>query len=148
FASSNEIRNALLDFKQGGKFVIAHGDMINQKAYGVANVADKIYVSPQGIVEWFGFSMSIAFLKGTLEKLDIEPQIFYAGKFKSATEPLRVDKMTPENKLQTSVWLGDLYSHFLMKAAEQRKIDTATLHQLANEAKIQTANDAADHKLV
>jgi protease-4 len=148
FAASNEIRNALLDFKQSGKFIIAHGDIINQKAYEVANVADKIYVSPQGSVEWCGFSVEYPFLKGTLEKLDIEPQIFYAGKFKSATEPLRVDKMTPENKLQTTVWLNDLYNDFLLKTLETRKIDTATLHQLANEGKIQNAKDAVDNKLV
>ena len=147
FAAGNEIRNALLDFKQSGKFVIAHGDVITQKAYEIANVADKIYVNPQGFVEWFGFSVDYAFLKGTLEKLDIEPQIFYAGKFKSATEPLRVDKMTPENKLQTTVWLNDLYSDFLLKGFETRKIDTATLHQLANEGKIQNAKDAVDYKL-
>src|SRR5213075_593421 len=73
---------------------------------------------------------------------------YYAGKFKSATEPLRTDKMTPENKLQTSVWLGDLYSHFLLKAAEERKIDTATLHQYANEAAIKTPQDSVDKKLI
>src|SRR5205085_9928720 len=99
-------------------------------------------------LECAGFSVEYAFLKGTLEKLQIEPQIFYAGKFKSATEPLRTDKMTPENQLQTSVWLNDLYSDFLLKTAEVRKIDTATLHQLANEAKIQNANDAMNYKLV
>jgi protease IV len=148
FAASDEIRNALLDFKQGGKFIIAHGDVISQKAYEVANAADKIYISPQGMLEWFGFSVDYAFLKGALEKLDIEPQVFFAGKFKSATEPFRTDKMTPENKLQTTVWLNDLYNDFLMKAAETRKIDTATLHQLADEGKIQNAKDAVDHKLV
>ena len=92
--------------------------------------------------------MDYAFLKGTLEKLEIEPQIFYAGKFKSATEPFRTDKMTPENKLQTTVWLNDLYNDFLLKTAETRKIDTATLHQIANEGKIQNAKDAVDNKLV
>jgi protease IV len=148
FAASEEIRNALLDFKKSGKFILAHGDFISQRAYGIANAADKIYVSPQGYVEWFGFSVDYAFLKGTLEKLEIEPQIFYAGKFKSATEPLRTDKMTPENQLQTSVWLNDLYSDFLMKTSEARKIDTATLHQLANDGKIQNAKDAADNKII
>src|SRR6185436_20951265 len=77
-----------------------------------------------------------------------QPQIFYAGKFKSATEPLRTDKMTPENKLQTSVWLGDLYSNFLTQVASVRKTDTAQLHQLANEQKIQNSKDAFDNKLV
>ena len=148
FASSEEIRNALIDFKRSGKFIIAYSEMMNQKAYHVANVADKVYVNPKGFFDWTGFSSELLFLKGTLEKLDIEPQIFYAGKFKSATEPLRTDKMTPENKLQTSVWLGDLYAHFLMKAAEERKVDTATLHQYANEGAIKNPQDAVDKKLI
>jgi protease IV len=148
FAASEEIRNALKDFKTSGKFILAHGDVITQKAYSIANVADKMYVSPQGYVEWAGYSVAYAFLKGTLEKLQIEPQVFYAGKFKSATEPFRTDKMTVENQLQTSVWMNDLYNDFLLKTAEVRKIDTATLHQLANEAKIQNANDAVNYKLV
>jgi protease-4 len=101
-----------------------------------------------GFLEWSGYSVEYLFLKGTLEKLNIEPQIFYAGKFKSATEPLRTDKMTEANKLQTTVWLNDLYSDLLLKTAAVRNMDTATLHQLANEGKIQTAKDAADNKLV
>ena len=148
FAASDEIRNALKDFKTSGKFILAHGDIITQSAYSIASIADSIYVSPQGYVEWDGYHVELAFLKGTLEKLDIDPQIFYAGKFKSATEPFRTEQMTPENELQTSVWLNDLYSDFLMKTAEVRKVDTATLHQLANEAAIQNANDAVKYRLV
>jgi protease-4 len=148
FASSEEIRNALIDFKAGKKFIIAHGNMITQKAYHVADVADKLYLNPTGYLEWLGFNVDYFFLKGALDKLEIQPQIFYAGKFKSATEPFRTDKMTPENKLQTTVWLSDLYDHFLIKAASSRNLDTATLHQLANEGKIQTGQDAVDNKLV
>jgi len=148
YAASEELRNALADFKTSNKFILAHGDIMSQSAYGVANIADKIYVSPMGFLEWSGYSVEYLFLKGTLEKLDIEPQIFYAGKFKSATEPLRTDKMTEANKLQTTVWLNDLYSDLLLKTAAVRNMDTATLHQLANEGKIQTAKDAADNKLV
>jgi protease-4 len=148
FAASEEIRNALLDFKTSDKFILAHGDVITQSAYSVANVADSIYINPQGFMEWVGYSVQLAFVKGTLEKLDIEPQIFYAGKFKSATEPLRSDRMTEENKLQTSVWLGDLYSNFLLNCATSRSLDTATLRSLANEGRIKTANDAVSNKLV
>jgi protease IV len=148
FAASEEIRNALLDFKGSKKFIIAHGDVITQKAFHVADVADKLYANPSGFVEWAGFSVDYLFLKGTLDKLDIQPQIFYAGKFKSATEPFRTDRMTPENKLQTTVWLDDLYSNFLIKASEARKIDTATLHQLANEGRIQNARQAFEYKLI
>jgi protease-4 len=148
FASSEEIRNALMDFKTSKKFIIAHGNVITQRAYHVADVADKLYLNPTGYLQWVGFNVDYFFLKGALDKLEIQPQIFYAGKFKSATEPFRTDKMTPENKLQTTVWLSDLYNHFLMKVAASRNLDTATLHNLANEAKIQTAQDAVDNKLV
>ncbi len=148
FSANDELRNALSNFKTSGKFVIAHGDMITQGAYSVANIADKIYVSPHGYLEWDGYSVELAFLKGTLEKLEIEPQIFYAGKFKSATEPFRTNEMTPENELQTSVWLNDLYNDFLVKTSEVRKIDTATLHRLANDATIQHAKAAMENHLV
>lgn len=148
FAASEEIRNALRDFKTSGKFVLAHGDIITQKAYAVANIADSIYISPQGQLEWTGYSVEYTFLKGTLEKLEIEPQIFYAGKFKSATEPLRSDRMTDANKLQTTVWLNDLYSDLLVHTGEVRKMDTASLHRLANEGVIRKAADAVTYKLV
>ena len=148
FAGSDEIRNALADFKTSRKFIIAYGDAVSQKAYHVADVAEKIYLNPSGFLEWVGFNVDYAFLKGTLDKLEIQPQIFYAGKFKSATEPFRTDKMTPENKLQTTAWLNSLYDHFLLNVSQARKIDTATLHRLANEGKIQTAGDALVNKLV
>ena len=148
FASSNEIRLAIKDFKESKKFVVAYADVLTQGVYFVSAQADKLYVNPTGAVDWSGFNVGLAFLKGTLDKLEIQPQIFYAGKFKSATEPFRTDKMTPENKLQTSAWLGDLYNYFLIKTADERKIDTATLHALANNASIQTPQDALRYKLI
>ncbi len=148
FASSNEIRNALLDFKKSKKFVLAHGDVMSQQAYFIASAANKVYVNPAGQLEWSGYSVTLPFLKGTLDKLEIKAQIFYAGKFKSATEIFRVDKMTPENRLQTLEWLGDMYRYFLVQAGQSRGIDTATLHGLANNATIQTPQDAVSHKLI
>lgn len=148
FSSSEELRKAILDFKKSGKFVLAYGETMTQKAYYVANAASRVYVHPQGGLEWAGFSSNLLFLKGMLEKLQIEPQIFYAGKFKSATEPLRETKMTDANRLQTSVWLGDLYGTFLQSTAVARKIDTSVLHQLANDGDIQTAEDALKYQLV
>lgn len=148
FAASEELRNALIDFKQSRKFVIAFGDVISQKAYYVASAADKVYCSPKGTVDWRGLESTLFFLKGTLEKLEIEPQIFYAGKFKSATEPLRAYQMTEPNKLQTSVYLNDLYSRILLAAAEKSKSDTASLRQLANSGVVQTASEAAMYHLI
>jgi protease-4 len=148
YAASEELRSALADFKTSHKFVIAFGDVISQKAYYVASIADKIYCNPKGSLDWRGLGTTILFLKGTLEKLEIEPQIFYAGKFKSATEPLRAYEMSAPNKLQTSVFLNDLYSGLLLAAAEKSKSDTATLHQLANTGAVQTATEAARYKLI
>jgi protease-4 len=148
FAASEELRKALVDFKSGKKFLIAYGEAISQKGYYVGNAADKIYCHPQGGLEWAGFSTNLIFLKGMLDKLEIQPQIFYAGKFKSATEPLRETQMTAANRLQTSVWLGDLYTDFLQTAAIARKLDTAQLRMLAVQGSIQTAQDALQNDLV
>ena len=148
FASSEEIRDALLDFRKSGKFVYAYGDMIEQKAYYVGNVADRIYCNPKGGVDWRGFSTEIPFIKGSLQKLEIEPQIFYAGKFKSATEPLREDRMTDANRLQTSALLADLYNRLLEKTAQERGLDTVVLRRAVNEHLVQYASDALKFKLV
>lgn len=148
FAASEELRNALIDFKQSRKFVIAYGDVVSQKAYYVASVADRLYCNPKGMVDWRGLESTLFFLKGALEKLQIEPQIFYAGKFKGATEPFRAYQMTEPNRLQTSVYLNDLYSHILLSAAEKSKLDTGRLHQLANTGAVQTASEAIRYRLI
>jgi len=148
FASSHALRDAIEDFRKSKKFVIAYGDMMSQGAYYVASAADRVYVNPAGQFEWKGFAVSMAFLKGMLDKLEIEPQIFYAGKFKSATEPLRATEMTPENKLQTTVWLNELYNQFLQGAAKKSGLDTTQLRLLADSAAIRTPQDAAGRKLI
>lgn len=148
FATSDELRAALLDFKMSKKFIYAYADVISQKAYYIANLADKIYCNPKGGMEWKGFALQYMFFKQTLDKIGVEPQIFYAGKFKSATEPFRTDHMTDANKLQSSVFLNDLYNRFLTETATARNIDTATLHGYANSMAIQTADDAVKYKLI
>ena len=148
FAGSEEIRNAVEDFRKTGRFVYAYGDVIAQKAYYVASVADKVYCNPKGGVDWRGFAVQLAFLKKTLDKLEIQPQIFYAGKFKSATEPFREEKMTEPNRVQTREILDDIYSHFLLKIGESRKMDTAQLRAYADNNTIQFASDALQNKLV
>ena len=148
FGASDEIRNALADFRTSKKFIYAYADVISQRAYHVANIADRIYCNPKGGVDWRGFVAQLAFLKGTLQKLEIEPQIFYAGKFKSATEPFRETQMTDANRLQTTELLYDLYNHFLSTTAATRNIDTATLKRYADQNLIQYPRDALQYKLV
>ncbi len=148
YAASEEIRNALSDFRSSGKFVVAYGDYISQQAYHVANVSTRIYVNPKGMFEWTGFAVEYIYFKNLLKRLEIDPQIFYDGKFKSATEPFREEKMTDANRLQTSVWLGDVYERFLSNTAASRKIDTASLRQYANQFAIQKPEDAVSYKLI
>ncbi|TWF41272.1 protease-4 [Chitinophaga polysaccharea] len=148
FASTEELRDALLRFRKSGKFVVAYGEVMEQSAYYLATAADKLYLNPKGALDFTGFSSQLTFLKGTLEKLEIKPEIFYCGKFKSATEPLRETQMTEANRVQTTQFLGELYSNFLTGVGKARHIDTAALHGYANENLIQEPADALKYKLV
>ena len=142
FGNAQEIRNALLQFKKSGKKILSYADVISQGGYYIASASDKVFCNPQGGVDWKGLSMDYVFLKGTLEKLEIEPQIFYAGKYKSATEPFREKQMTEANKLQSTVILNDLFNEILSEVSQSRNIDSAVLRTYADEHKIVTANDA------
>lgn len=148
YAASEELRNVLSDFKSRGKFIYAYGDYISEKAYHIANVADKIYCNPKGMFNWTGMSVEYVYFKNLLQKLEIEPQIFYDGKFKSATEPFREEKMTEANRLQTSVWLGDLYNQLLYNTSRSRKIDSASQRRYANDYAIETPQDAVRLKFI
>ena len=148
YAATEEIRKALIDFKKSNKFIVAYAETISQKGYMMANVADQIYTHPQGGMEWSGFNYETMFLKGLIDKLEIEPQIFYAGKFKSATEPFRYTQMSEANKLQTGIWLNSIYSNFIQGAAEMRNLNADSIKAFANEGKVQNAKDALKYKLV
>jgi protease IV len=146
--SSEEIRNALLDFKKSQKFIYAFGDVISMKAYYVANISDRIYCNPKGGVEWKGLTSVSPYLKGGLDKLEIQPEIFYAGKFKSATEPLRADKMSDANRLQLTEILGDIFNHMLDQTAIARQQDSSILRRCVDQQLIRSASDAVQYKLV
>ncbi len=90
----------------------------------------------------------MGFIKGGLDKLEIQPEIFYAGKFKSATEPLRADKMSDANRLQLTELLGEIFNHILDQTATSRVQDSAVLRRCVDEQLIQTAADALQYKLV
>ena len=147
-ATTEEIRNALIDFKKSGKFIIAFADVMPLKAYYGASIADKIYCNPKGGIEWKGFTTTMPYLKGSLDKLEIQPEIFYAGKFKSATEPLRAEKMSDANRLQLNELLGDIFNHILDQTSRSREQDSSVLRRCVDEQLIQTASDAVKYKLV
>lgn len=148
YAASEEIRNALMEFRKTGKFVIAYGDYITQKAYYVSSAANKIYCNPKGVFEWVGMNVEYVFFKDLLNRLEIQPQIFYDGKFKSATEPFREVKMTDASRLQTEVWLGDIYDQLVNDVANSRKINSDSLRTFANDFRIKSPGDAVSLKLI
>ncbi|GAA4456380.1 signal peptide peptidase SppA [Rurimicrobium arvi] len=148
FATLEQLRAAIVEFKKSGKFVYAYGESLSQGALYLASAADSVFVNPAGDVELKGLVSQIPFFKNTLAKLEIEPEIFYAGKFKSATEPFRADKMSEPNRLQLSAIQTDIWNEMITRLAEHAKSDTAAINQLAQTGAIQFPQDALDHKLI
>ncbi len=147
-ATRTALRNALLDFKKSGKFVIAYSTSYSQGSYYLASVADKVYLNPQGSLDWSGIAAQIPFFKGMFDKLGVSAQVYYAGKFKSATEPFRRTEMSPENKLQVREYLEENYQTMLKEIAESRKMEYSELRHLANELLVRTPSDALKNKMV
>lgn len=148
FATLQQIRDAVLRFKKSGKFVYAYGESVTQGALYVASAADSIFVNPAGDVELKGLHTELAFFKNTLAKLEVEPQIFYAGKFKSATEPFRADKMSEPNRQQVMAIQADIWNEFTAAIAGHAHTTDSGIHQLAQTGAIQFPQDALNHKLI
>lgn len=148
FATLDEVRNAIIDFKKSGKFVYSYADNFSQKGYYIASAADKVFLHPQGGLDFKGLSAEIVFLKKALEKLDIEPQIIRHGQFKSAIEPLILDKMSEANREQTAKYLGTIWKHIRIKISSSRNISVDELGAIAQELRIRKAEDALSNKLV
>ncbi len=143
WATLQELREALVDFRKSGKFVYSYGENITQGAYYVATASDSIFVNPAGSIELKGMATTLAFFKGTLDKLEIEPEIFYAGRFKSATEPFRADKMSEPNRIQVKAFQDGMWQEFLKAAAEYMHMSADSVNQLAQNGTIQFPADAA-----
>ncbi len=148
FGILEEIRNKLIEFKESGKFVIAYGETMTQKAYYLASVADEIYLNPRGIVALQGFSIELTFFKNALDRLGIEPEVFYAGNFKSATEPFRYNKMSDYNRTQLREIINGFYESYLKQVAPARKMTETQLHDIINNLKVQNAEDAKQNGIV
>lgn len=131
-AQLQEIRNAILDFKKSKKWVIAYGDEYTTGDYYVASVADKIYVNPQGMVDWHGIGGQIRFLKDLYGKFGIKSIAFKCGKYKSATETLTEDKMSDPARQQTERYLGQWWNTISDAVAKSRHIDKKLLNGYAD----------------
>lgn len=148
FATMREVRNALLDFKTSGKKIIAYSEVYTQEAYYLASAADKVYLNPEGALEFKGLSSQLMFFKGALDKLGIEAQIIRVGNYKSAVEPFVNDKMSDKNREQVTAYLYGLYNTFLDGIAQSRKLSKDSLHHMADEYKIQQPKDAVAYKMI
>ncbi|WP_294348961.1 signal peptide peptidase SppA [uncultured Sphingobacterium sp.] len=147
FASLKEVRDELLAFKKTGKFVVAYNAGYDQKAYYVASIADKVYVNPQGTIDFKGLASSTMFYKDLLDKVGVEMQIVKVGTFKSAVEPYFLNKMSEPNRLQVTSYLGSIYTTFIDEIAASRKISSDSLRAIANNYLVRDADDAVKYKL-
>lgn len=148
WASIEEIRNALIDFKKSGKFIYSYAETMNEKGYYVASVADKIYLNPAGDLEWNGLNAELSFFKGTLDKLGIKAEIFKVGDFKSAIEPFVRENMSEPNRLQVTSFLNSINNHMLVNVAQSRGLRVDSLRRYADNLTIEKPADALRTKLV
>lgn len=128
-----EVRRALLDFKESGKFVVAYGDNYTQKEYYLCSVADKVMLNPQGSIEWTGLSESPIFFKRLLDKTGVEVQIFKVGIYKSAVEPFISTQMSEASREQTSVYLNSIWNRMNEDVAVSRDLTVKQLNEYADQ---------------
>ncbi|MCA5004474.1 signal peptide peptidase SppA [Sphingobacterium bovistauri] len=148
FASLKAIRDALEDFKSSKKFIVAYSDGYSQKAYYLASVADKIYLNPQGSLDFRGLSSSTMFMKGALDKLGVDMQVIKVGTYKSAVEPFILSSMSEANRQQVTSYLTSIYDAFLDDLAAARKISKDSLHQYADSYAVRNADAALKYKFI
>lgn len=147
-ATLQEVRKAILKFKESGKFILAYGESFSQGAYYLATTADKIYLNPEGQIDFRGISAELMFFKGTLEKLDAEMQIIRHGKYKSAVEPFMLDKMSDENREQMMAIIDGIWSKIVSDISVSRNITVDELNKAADELKLWEAADALDLRFI
>lgn len=147
-ANLEEIRAALAEFKESGKFIVAYNENYGQVSYYLASVADRVYMNPEGGFDWRGLSVRSMFYKGLLEKLDVEPVIIRHGSFKSAVEPFMYDRMSAENRLQNQTVANSIWNGLVAAVSESRGIAVTDLQNWANALAIDTPYAALEKGLV
>ncbi|MCF8228250.1 MAG: signal peptide peptidase SppA [Bacteroidales bacterium] len=147
-ATIEEIRDALIEFKQSGKFIICYGNVLDQAAYYMASVADEIYMSPEGMILFKGLNAEVMFLKGTLEKLDIDMQVIREGKYKGAIEPFTRENLSEANREQIQELIKVVWSQISGTIAESRNIDIYDLNLIANNLDVTNSASALKYKFI
>ena len=132
-ASAHAIREALLDFKKSGKWIIAYGDSYTQTTYYICSVADKLFLNPEGMVDWHGLSSSPYFVKDLLAKFGVKVQLCKVGKYKSAPEMLTADQMSEPNREQVTAYMSGVWKVILNDVSKSRKISVDSLNAYADQ---------------
>ena len=132
YATLQEIRNALDDFRKSGKWIVAYGDFYTQGAYYVASVADKVYINPKGIVDWHGIGAQTMFYKDFMAKFGVKWEVVKVGTFKSATETFTEEKMSDANRLQTKTFIDGTWRNVCDAVSKSRGISVDSLNSYAD----------------
>jgi len=149
-ATSEEIRNKLLEFKESGKFIVSYANGYDQKAYYLASLSDEIYLNAEGMILFKGLNAQLMFFKGMLKKLDIDMQIVRGpnNKYKSAVEPLMLDHISEANLEQMQTLLNSIWGKLITSISDSRGISIDELTAIANKLELATAQNAVDYKFV
>ncbi|MGN5955866.1 signal peptide peptidase SppA [Sphingobacterium lactis] len=148
FSTAKAIREAILDFKTSGKFVVAFSDVMSQKGYYINSAADEIYLNPQGSLDFRGLATSVMFFKEAMDKLGVDMQILKVGTYKSAVEPFMMNSMSEANKEQVNSYLGSIYDTFLSDISASKKLSVDSLRGIANGYLIREPEDAKKYGFV
>jgi protease-4 len=149
WATTEEIRNALQEFRKTGKFVISYSDyVLTQECYYLSTAADKIYINPASSVDFKGLSSDVLFFRDALEKLGVEVQVVRHGKFKGAVEPFMLNSLSEENKAQIKDYAGSIWNHVIKNISEARGISEADLNKTADDLKGYLSSSALESRLV
>lgn len=132
YATLQEIRNALADFRKSGKWIVAYGDYYTQGAYYVASVANKVYINPKGIVDWHGIGAQTMFYKDFMAKFGVKCEVVKVGTFKSATETFTEEKMSDANRLQTQTFIDGTWQNICTAVSKSRGISIDSLNSYAD----------------
>ncbi len=148
YATLKVVRDALVTFKNTGKFIYAFNNFYDHKNYFISSVANEVTIHPLGFVDLKGFGASIPFFKEFMEKIGLSYNIYYAGEFKSATEPFRLAKMSPENRLQLKEYLNSQLKIYVEQVAESRNLSTTELKNNFDLFLSYTGERAKENKLI
>lgn len=145
-ASVQEIRQALKEFKESGKFIVSYAENYSQTSYYLASVADTLYLHPEGTIDFKGLNAEVMFFKNMLDKIDVDVQVVRHGSFKSAVEPFVMDHMSEANREQTSQYINSMWNEIVSAISESRGITKDKINHVADKLLVTNPKDALDYK--